>query len=57
MFTGTLKHLDDAGRDQIVIEALSTEAATTSEIEGEVLDRASVQSSVRRELGFTSDKR
>jgi Fic family protein len=57
VFTGTVKHLDEADRDQIVIEALSTEAATTSEIEGEVLDRASVQSSVRRELGFTPDAR
>jgi Fic family protein len=57
VFTGTVKHIGDTHRSQIVIEALSTEAATTSEIEGEVLDRASVQSSVRRELGFAPDKR
>ena len=57
VFTGTVKHMPDTHRSQIVIEALTTEAATTSEIEGEVLDRASVQSSVRRELGFAPDKR
>jgi Fic family protein len=41
----------------LTVEALSTEGATTSEIEGEVLDRASVQSSVRRELGLKPDAR
>jgi hypothetical protein len=33
------------------------EALTTSEIEGEILDRVSVQSSIRRELGLPTDKR
>ncbi len=32
------------------IEAMSTEAVTTSGIEGEILDRASVQSSLRKQL-------
>jgi Fic family protein len=36
---------------------MSTEALTTSEIEGEILDRASVQSSIRRQLGLASDRR
>ena len=36
---------------------MSQEALTSSEIEGEFLDRASVQSSIRRQLGFGSDKR
>jgi Fic family protein len=57
IFAGTIKHLDDPDRDVITVEALSTEAATTSEIEGEILDRASVQSSVRRELGLPPDGR
>src|SRR4051794_8683286 len=57
VFAGTVTHLDDSDRDQITVEALSDEAATTSEIEGEILDRASVQSSVRRELGLTPDNR
>ena len=39
------------------MEAISAEAVTTSEIEGEILDRASVQSSIRRQLGLASDNR
>jgi len=34
---------------------MSTEALTTSEIEGEILDRVSVQSSIRRQLGLGTD--
>jgi Fic family protein len=41
----------------LIIEAMSTEALTTSEIEGEILDRASVQSSIRRQLGLGADNR
>lgn len=36
---------------------MSTEALTTSEIEGEILDRASVQSSIQRPLGLAADNR
>ena len=54
---GAVKHLDGDEREQITIEAISTEAVTTSEIEGEILDRASVQSSIRREFGLQTDKR
>ena len=36
---------------------MSTEAGTTSEIEGEILDRASVQSSIRKQLGLAADER
>ncbi len=39
------------------MQALVGEALTTSQIEGETLDRASVQSSVRRELGLAADRR
>jgi Fic family protein len=56
-FVGTVKHLDSTDREQITIEAMSQEALTSSEIEGELLDRASVQSSIRRQLGLGSDKR
>lgn len=44
VLVGTVKHLGTEEREQLIIEAMSTEAVTTSEIEGEVLDRASVQS-------------
>ena len=40
---GMVKHLGDEDRDQLTVETMSTEAVTTSEIEGEVLDRLSVQ--------------
>lgn len=56
-FLGTVKHLAAEDRDQIVVEAMSNEAVTTSEIEGEHLDRDSVQSSIRRQLGLASDHR
>jgi Fic family protein len=54
---GTAKHLDAEDREQLMIEAMSTEVLTTSAIEGEILDRASVQSSIRRQLGLTADRR
>ena len=57
MFAGTIKHLGDEDREQLTIEAISTEALTTSEIEGEILDRPSVQSSIRRQLGLATDHR
>ena len=45
--------------DQVVakIELLSAEALKTSEIEGEFLDRASVQSSIRKQFGLQADRR
>jgi Fic family protein len=54
---GTARHLDQEGRNQLLVEAMSGEALTTSEIEGEILNRASVQSSVQRQLGLVADKR
>ena len=54
---GTLKHLDEADRELLTIEAISSEALATSEIEGEILDRASVRSSIRRQLGLATDER
>lgn len=49
---GTVKHMDAADQDRLLVEAMSDEALTTSRIEGEILDRDSVQSSIRRELGL-----
>ena len=57
VFAGAFKHLAVSDQEQLTIEAISAEALTTSEIEGEILDRASVQSSIRRELGLATDKR
>src|SRR5436190_23367422 len=56
-FAGSFKHLRDSDREQLAVESISKEAVTTSEIEGESLDRASVQSSIRRHLGLPHDGR
>jgi Fic family protein len=53
ILVGTVKHLPEEDRQQLTVDAMSTEAVTTSEIEGEILDRASVQSSIRRQLGVS----
>ncbi|MGH9430272.1 MAG: Fic family protein [Terriglobia bacterium] len=57
VFVGAIKHLGEEDRNQLTVEAMSTEALTTSEIEGEILDRASVQSSIQRLLGLAADNR
>ena len=57
VFVGSVRHLGKEERDQLTIEAMSTEAVTTSEIEAEILDRASVQSSLRKQLGLATDER
>jgi Fic family protein len=57
VLVGTVKHLPEEDREQLTVEAMSTEAVTTSEIEEEILDRASVQSSIRKQLGLSSDQR
>lgn len=55
---GTSKHLDEGERNQLTVDLMSSEAVTTSAIEGEVLSRASVQSSILRQLGLLpADKR
>jgi Fic family protein len=56
-FLGTVKHLNPEDREQLTVESMSIEAVATSEIEGEILDRASVQSSIRRQLGLVTNQR
>jgi Fic family protein len=57
VLAGASKHLDQAAHDQVLAETLSLEAVTTSEIEGEMLDRASVQSSIQKHLGISTERR
>lgn len=57
VFVGSVRHLGKEERDQLTMEALSAEALKTSEIEGEILDRAGVQSSLRKQLGLATDER
>ena len=54
---GAWRHLSDRDRTDLRIEWLSGEALDTSAIEGEILDRASVQSSIRRHFGLGADPR
>ena len=56
-FVGVTKHLNSEEQLKFRIESLSLEALTTSQIEGEMLDRISVQSSIRRQFGLTVDRR
>ena len=52
---GAVRHVTGEERDRFRIELISEEAMRTSAIEGEVLDRSSVQSSLRRQFGLTAD--
>ena len=54
---GSLHHLDPDEREGLTIELISQEVVDSSAIEGEILDRASVQSSLARHLGFAADQR
>lgn len=54
---GVLKHINDDEKDNLLVDILSTEALKTSEIEGEILNRDSVQSSIKRNLGLSVDNR
>jgi Fic family protein len=54
---GAARHLPDDERLTVVLELIGTEALKTSEIEGETLDRESVQSSLRKQFGLQTDGR
>jgi Fic family protein len=54
---GAVRHFDEEDGKSLRIELLSDEAIQTSEIEGEMLDRLSVQSSLRRQFGLDADNR
>ncbi len=57
MLQGTLKHIGADDKMRLTIDLMSTEAINTSEIEGEILNRDSVQSSIRRNFGLDTDNR
>ena len=52
--TGSIKHLPDEDQAIFTVELMSDEAYKTSEIEGQYLDRDSLQSSIRKNLGLAS---
>ncbi len=53
---GAFRHLDEEDKDRLKVDLISTEALKTSEIEGEILDRDSLQSSIRRHFGLQTDR-
>jgi Fic family protein len=55
-FVGAIKHVGPDDHDMLKIELMSEEALKTSEIEGEVLSRESVQSSLRHQFGLGPDQ-
>jgi Fic family protein len=55
-FIGACKHVSTADQDRLKIELISDEAVKTSEIEGELLNRDSVQSSLLHQFGLGPDK-
>lgn len=57
MVHGATKHLTEGEKSQLTIDLISNEAVTTSEIEGEILNRDSVQSSIRLNFGLDTDNK
>src|SRR3954447_1566705 len=56
-FIGAFKHIGPDDRDVLKIELIGDEALKTSEIEGELLNRDSVQASLRQQFGIGNDER
>lgn len=54
---GAYRHLDADEKDLLRVDLISMEALKTSEIEGEILNRDSLQSSIRRQFGLQTDGR
>lgn len=57
VFSGSIRHIEESDKEQLMIELISEEAFHTSEIEGEVLNRESLQSSLRQNFGLATDHR
>src|SRR5438132_13823004 len=51
-FVGVCRHIGSDDQEILKIEIISDEAVKTSEIEGEILNRDSVQSSLRHQFGL-----
>lgn len=57
ILTGVIRHINEEDKNILTVQIISDEALKTSEIEGEILNRESVQSSIRRHFGLASDNR
>lgn len=56
-FVGACKHMGADDQETLKVELISEEAVKTSEIEGKLLNRDSVQSSLRHQLGLGAERR
>jgi Fic family protein len=54
-FVGAFRHIGPDDRETLRIELLGDEAVKTAAIEGDILDRDSVQSSLRHQFGLTTE--
>ena len=54
---GASRHIGEDDKRALTVDLISNEALKTSEIEGEYLNRGSLQSSIRRNLGLNTDAR
>jgi Fic family protein len=57
LFMGATLHLGEEDERGLIVDFMADEAHQTSEIEGEILSRDSLQSSIRRHFGLTTDDR
>ncbi len=57
LFAGAIKHVGEEDKQLLTVDLISNEALKTSEIEGEMLNRDSLQSSIRRNFGLSADGR
>ncbi|HEY5792981.1 MAG TPA: Fic family protein [Chthoniobacterales bacterium] len=55
--SGAIRHINEEEKSLLTVELISNEALKTSEIEGEVLNRESLQSTIRRHFGLAADNR
>ncbi len=57
MLLGAARHTHENDKQGLIVDLICDEAIKTSEIEGEYLNRDSVQSSIRKNFGLDTDRR
>src|SRR5690242_6615374 len=57
VLVGVARHLKKDDKSLLIVDMITDEALKTSEIEGEYLNRDSVQASIRRNFGLDTDNR
>ncbi|KYG81682.1 Fic family protein [Roseivirga ehrenbergii] len=57
LLLGSMKHISVDDQEILKVDLIMNEALKTSEIEGEVLNRDSLQSSIRKHFGLKTDQR